>query len=1089
MPLLQLAANHAAIKGYYLDLKQLSTLHATHEGAVRGAFQTLLQKCARQFDWTVIAEYAIERPKRAPLRVDGAVVDQWKLVHGYWEAKDEHDDLKEEVKKKIAKGYPTDNILFQSPERAILYQGGRQVLDEPLTEAKKLVEVLKEFFRYEPPAYAQWQLAVEEFKLRVPELAKALVERIHEERKLNSVFRDRFGAFVQTCRQAINPNLSDAAVEEMLIQHMLTERIFRKVFNNPDFARRNAIAADIEGVVDALTARAFNRDKFLSGLERFYGAIERTAGTIDSFTEKQGFLNTVYEKFFQGFSVKVADTHGIVYTPQSIVRFMVRSVDEILKKEFGRTEGLGSKGVHILDPFLGTGNFLLHVMRQIPRTRLAYKYENELHGNEVMLLPYYIAAMNIEHEYSEMMREYKPFDGLCLVDTFELAEETHPSLFTAQNTARVENQRKAPIFVIIGNPPYNANQINENDNNKNRKYVTMSRRVAETYGKDSAAKLLNKLDDPYVKAFRWASDRIAGEGIVAFVSNSSYIHRNAFDGMRRHLVRDFDALYLLDLGGDVRVNPKLSGTTHNVFGIKVGVSIGIFIRRDRGKDRDPRQSGSLYYASLPDFERRETKLATLDGCGSAEGVQWTKLDPNRTGTWIDDGLSASFDDFIPLMDPDVRADASSSNHGIFEVASLGVSTNRDTTAYAFSRGDLVDRVKRFIGSYNAERRRFIESKRPKDIDSFLSTKDVKWSESLKRDLQRGIKLAYDEKYVTTSLYRPFSRRCLYLAPTIVDRPGKNERFFAVKESYDENEVIAVSDRGFRSPFSVLAAGRVVDLHICASTDGFVCFPFFTYREPDGDRVTNITDWALMEFRGHYADESIAKRSIFYYVYAILHHPAYRASYKANLKRELPRIPYAPDFWAFAKAGKRLAELHVDYEKQPEHPLERVEDPEVAYSLRVEKMRLSKHRDGIHYNDFLTLAGIPPEVFEYRLGNRSALEWVIDQYQVSTDKRSGITNDPNRLDDPEYIIRLIGQVVTVSLETVKIVRGLPPCEEGGPSAAEALAAMGAETSADVEADQPVEQARPTKEVVSAEPRKAGMKREEARPAKRGPVKRK
>ena len=1042
MPLLQLAANHAAIKGYYLDLQHLSTLHATHEGAVRGAFQTLLQKCARQFDWTVIAEYAIERPKRAPLRVDGALVDQWKLVHGYWEAKDEHDDLKEEVKKKIAKGYPTDNILFQSPERAILYQDGRQVLDEPLTDAKKLVEVLKELFRYEPPAYAQWELAVEEFKLRVPELAKALVERIHAEKKLNSLFRDRFGTFVQTCRQAINPNLSDEAVEEMLIQHMLTERIFRKVFNNPDFARRNAIAGDIEGVVETLTARAFNRDKFLSGLERFYGAIERTAGTIDSFTEKQGFLNTVYEKFFQGFSVKVADTHGIVYTPQSIVRFMVRSVDEILKKEFGRS--LGSKGVHILDPFIGTGNFLLHVMRQIPKMQLAYKYEHELHGNEVMLLPYYIASMNIEHEYSQMMGEYKPFDGLCLVDTFELAEETHLSLFTAQNTARVEKQRRSPIFVIIGNPPYNANQINENDNNKNRDYPAMNRRVAESYAKDSTAKLLNKLDDPYVKAFRWASDRISEDGIVAFVSNSSYIHRNAFDGMRKHLARDFNAVYLLDLGGDVRVNPKLSGTIHNVFGIKVGVSIGFFVRR--GKARRAERAAPIYYASLPELDRKETKWAALDTYRSAESVAWAQLEPNLANTWLTRGLLASFDDFIPLMDPEVRADTSSVDHGIFKTASLGVSTNRDATAYAFSQDDVAERVKRFIGSYNAERRRYVEGKRPADIDSFLDTRNVKWSESLKRDLQRGVKLTYDERYVTTCLYRPFSRRCLYLAPTVIDRPGKSGRFFAVKDSY--NEVIAVSDRGFRSPFSVLAAGYLMDLHVCASTDGFTCFPFFIYRE-DGDRVPNITDWGLAEFRGRYADETILEWNVFHYVYALLHHPAYREKYSANLKHELPRIPYAPDFWAFAKAGKRLMQIHVHYEQQEEYPLERVEAHDVPLSLRVEKMRLSKHRDGIHYNDFLTLAGLPPEVFEYRLGNRSALEWVIDQYQVSIDKRSGITNDPNRLDDPEYIVRLIGQVVTVSLETMKIVRSLPPCEEGGPSAAEALAGAHADPGAESE----------------------------------------
>src|SRR5436190_9068932 len=339
----------------------------------------------------------------------------------------------------------------------------------------------------------------------------------------------------------------------MLIQHLLTERIFRTVFNNPDFTRRNVIAAEIEKVIDVLTSQSLSRDDFLKSLDQFYKAIESTAKTIEDFTQKQEFLNTVYEKFFQGFSVKVADTHGIVYTPVSIVNFMVRSVEDILQKEFGKS--LSSSDVHILDPFVGTGNFIVHIMQAIKKTALPQKYRDELHCNEVMLLPYYIASMNIEHEFFEATGKYELFEGICLVDTFELSEAQQISFFSTENTARVERQKHAPIRVVIGNPPYNAWQLNENDNNKNRKYKRMDKRVAETYAKDSKATNKNALSDPYVKAIRWATDRIKDDGIVALVTNGSFIESVAFDGMRKNLEKDFDSIYVVDLGGDVRRNP------------------------------------------------------------------------------------------------------------------------------------------------------------------------------------------------------------------------------------------------------------------------------------------------------------------------------------------------------------------------------------------------------------------------------------------------------------------------------------------------------------------------------------------------------
>jgi len=381
MDTLNLKPQHKAVKDYYDALSNLATLRASHEGAVSSAFAVLLRHCARQFDWTLIEQHQVRRNGHS-IRVDGALVDNFKLVHGYWEAKDSDDDLGKEVKKKFGAGYPKDNILFQAPDRIIIWQDARQVFGEDITQPGRLIEGLSIFFAYQPPAYEQFEQAVEEFKIRVPELAEGLLQLIEKERISNQRFIQAFDGFSSLCRQTINPNISTQAVEEMLIQHLLTERIFRKVFNNPDFVERNVIASEIEKVILALTSQSFSRDEFLKSLDRFYGAIETTAATIGDFSQKQSFLNTVYEKFFQGFSIKVADTHGIVYTPQPIVQFIVKSVQEILRKEFGRS--LSDKGVHIIDPFVGTGSFIVRLMREIQKSRLPFKYANELHCNEVM---------------------------------------------------------------------------------------------------------------------------------------------------------------------------------------------------------------------------------------------------------------------------------------------------------------------------------------------------------------------------------------------------------------------------------------------------------------------------------------------------------------------------------------------------------------------------------------------------------------------------------------------------------------------------------------------------------------------------------
>ena len=1037
MPSLTLKPTHKPIKVYDASIKQFDRLGVTHETAVRSAFQSLLEYCARHFNLTLVPEHSMtplirgaRGVKNKRIVVDGVLIDDFQLPHGYWEAKDIHDNLPIQVQRKFAAGYPRDNILFQTPQRAILWQNGQQTLDADLNDPMQLIGVLETFFSHRPQEYTEWEEAVAQFKNKVPALGNSLAALIQDEREVNSHFTTAFEDFYEKCRQSINPNLSEAAVEEMLIQHLLTERIFRTVFSNPDFTDRNVIAREIETVIKALTEQAFSRDDFLRSLDRFYLAIERAAATISDFSQKQSFLNTVYEQFFQGFSVEVADTHGVVYTPQPIVDFMVRSVDQILKTEFGNEHGeraatqdaptISDRDVHIIDPFVGTGNFIVRIMREIRPTALADKYTRELHCNEVMLLPYYIASMNIEHEFYETMGAYRPFEGICLVDTFELAEDRQLPLFALENTQRVESQKGTPMFVIIGNPPYNVGQVNENDNNKNRKYPTMDARVKNTYGKDSTATLKNKLSDPYVKAIRWASDRIGEEGVVAFVTNNSFLDGVAFDGMRKHLADDFDAIYILDLSGNVRKNPKLSGTTHNVFGIQVGVSINFFIK----KGANANSQAEIFYARVDEFWRKEDKYRYLDSKEHYHNIEWKPITPDRRYTWLTEGLHPEFETFIPIGTKEAKAEKGKGRDVIFHRFSNGIVTARDAWTYNFNRNALTENMNRLIGTYNAEIDRWKRREnRDANVDDFVIYDEakIKWTDRLKQALKRGKTANFSQEKARTSLYRPFAKLNLYFDRMMNQRVYVFPSIFPTSETEQENRVICVSGLGSNKPFQTLMASLIPCFDILEKTQ---CFPFYTYGEDGTNRRENITDWALAQFRTHYRDDTITKWDIFHYVYGILHHPDYRERYQANLKRDLPRLLFGSDFWGFAKAGQRLGEIHIGYEAVPEYPLDFIENREVPLDWRVEKMKLSKDKTQLVYNDFLTLDEIPAKAFDYRLGNRSALEWVINQYCVKTDKRSGIVSDPNRVDDPQYIVKLIGKVIAVSLETVGIVGGLP-----------------------------------------------------------------
>lgn len=1019
---LHIKATHKAITAFYARRDEIAAQGATNEMGVRDAFSDLLQALAREAKWTMVPEQTLAGAN-GTIRPDGTLYDSFRIPRGYWESKDSADDLEAEISKKLARGYPQSNIIFENNARAVLYQNRRRQGSYDLNKPADVALLFAIFLNYEDPAIEGFEAAVAHFKEQTPALARGLLDLIKQAHRANPKFQDAFTAFHELCRGALDPKLSADAVDDMLVQHLLTERLMRTVFGNTEFRGQNPIAAEVEKVIAALIAGHFNREEYLGQLNGFYSAIESAAATITGFHDKQGFISTVYERFFQGYSVKVADTHGIVYTPQPIVAYMVAAADDALRREFGY--GLDAPGVVTIDPCTGTGSFIVHLLQRLAQTNpgaLKDAYQKRLFANEVLLMPYYVASLNIEHAYTELAGHYEPFEGLVLADTLGLAEHAGGQLgmFSEENAERVEREKAAPITVIIGNPPYNVGQISENDNNKNRKYDVIDKQISQTYARDSTASNKNALSDVYVKFFRWATDRLGDrDGVVCYVSNNGFFDGIAFDGMRKHLLQDFDCIYHLDLAGNARTSgERRRKEGGNVFTdlIRVGVGITLAIRNRTRADK------RLYYFRVPDYGKANDKLALLAESTAAplDSIAWEALTPDAKHTWRVPENADEYAGYLPLGSKDAKQGKTGATETIFDTYGRGVATSRDEVVYDYDRTALIERVQAFIEDYNSEVDRYQRAKRPKDVDAFVRTDKVKWSRDLKLDLQRGNYAEYSDQKVRSGLYRPFTKRTLFFDRVLNEEVYVQPRIFPTPASEHENRVIWLKV-GDNWPMFALITSVIPDL---LPQGGSQCFPFYVYDEDGSNRRENLTDTALKRFRTHYANPSISKWDIFHYVYALLHHPGYRARYAGNLKRDLPRIPLAPEFAAFAAAGQQLASLHVGYESAAPYSLAEKWQPGAVPTWRVEKMKLSPDKTELIVNRALRLTGIPPATFDYRLGSRSALDWVIDQYQVKTDQRSGITSDPNRYsDDERYIVELVKRVVTVSVETTAIVERL------------------------------------------------------------------
>jgi len=1016
------------IQQYLNQLEDLRKVSGTHrESVVREAFKDLLKGWAKAHDLIFVPEYEVTTLTKERRYVDGALLHALRVPFGYWEAKDDKDDLDNEIASKLRRGYPQDNIIFEDSTHAVLIQAKTEVMRCAVDDVTALEKLLLLFFSYTRPEIMQFRRAVEQFKVDLPAVLGALREMIEKAEHTNTGFREAARAFLAHAQGTINPSLAAADVREMLIQHILTEEIFVTVFPGTPFHHDNNIAHELYKL-EATFFTGNTKFQTLKGLEPYYGAIRSAAAQIGTHHEKQTFLKVIYEGFYRVYNPKAADRLGVIYTPNEIVRFMIESADWLCERHFSRN--LIDKDVEILDPAVGTGTFICELLEHFrgQPTKLRHKYREELHANEVAILPYYVANLNIEATYAAIAGEYEEFPSLCFVDTLDnvglhtSAPGTQGTLFgsvTQENVARIRRQNSRTIKVIIGNPPYNANQLNENENNKNREYPEIDLRIKGTYIANSTAQK-TKLYDMYARFFRWASDRMAANGVLALITNRSFIDSRTFDGFRKVIADEFSEIRVVDLGGDVRANPKLSGTRHNVFGIQTGVAISFLVKRVK------HQGCRIFYSRRPEFETAEEKLVFLGGA-QVGSISFDEIRPDAKHNWID-LTSNDYESLMPIATKDAKAARRpGQEQAIFKLFSMGAITARDEWVYGFDAESVEAKVRLLIETYNADLTRLAKHPRGPNLAAELDY-SIKWTRSVKRNLAAGVRYKFEPSAIVTSLFRPFVRKSLYFGPNLIEMPNQMPAFFPPASS---NVAIFFNDRGSRSPFSPLATRDVAEYHLAASSDGFQAVGLYRY-DKSGARQENITDWAFERFKKYYQpgrgkkERAITKESIFHYVYAVLHDPLYRERYAQNLKRELPRIPFYADFWQWSDWGKTLMNLHIGYETVAPWQLVRsdVRDNQAASTGTAPKtvLKADKVAGCITLDSETALEGIPPEAWDYQLGNRSAIEWVLDQYKEKRPKDATIRSrfDTYRFADYKHkVIDLLMRVTAVSVATVRI----------------------------------------------------------------------
>ena len=1005
------------IDRYYDELSQLIEFGGlANEENIRPAFQNCLAAyCAEHSERLVlIPELRSDRSNKP----DGTIRDSLRMTRGLWEAKDTHDDLDREIRNKLSQGYSGDNILFEDSRTAVLVQDNHESLRTDMADPATLHELIRKFLDYELPEIQEFRDARQQFKTDLPAVLESLRETIVEAEAGNAEYQGAAQLFLELCHQSISPKVTNDNVREMLIQHILTKDIFLRVFGEDQFHRENNVARQL----DALEGTFFIgnvRRQAIDRLRAYYGAIGRAADDIAEYSEKQQFLKGIYEDFYQAYNPGAADRLGVVYTPNEVVDFIIRGTDWLLQKHFGKT--LGDRNVNILDPATGTATFITNLMAHLPADQLEYKYLNEIHANEVEILPYYIANLNIEYTFKELTGDYLGFPNLCFVDTLDnmdwkgasgaaVQRQTMMNLggVSEENWLRVQEQNEKPISIIIGNPPYNDSQSNWNEFNPNRGYPEIDRRIRETYVKESTAHKTHQYD-MYKRFIRWASDRLEDDGIVGFVSNSAFLDARQDDGFRKVVADEFNELWAVDLKGNARTSgERRRQEGGNVFDdkIRVGVAIYFLVRR-KGDD-----GFKVYYNAVRDYARAPDKVGYISG-KSIDSFEFAQITPDAKHNWLDQSNS-DFNTLITIIREKLsNRDVSPSTQTLFGLYSTGITSHRDDWVYDFDNDLLGIKVRAFINSYEESRAKFGGTNFQ---DSMLGT-NIKWSSDLVRQLRSDRPNIFDRDSIIPTIYRPFVSKYLYFHNNLNWSLYQMPRIFPGGKP-EQNKVICFSVNG--KDFYAIAADRVFDWHFTGDTQ---CLPLYRYTA-DGERVSNITEWGLRQFCDYYGDDSITDEDIFAYVYAMLHDPAYRQRYEIDLRREFPRVYFHDDFAWWAQQGQELLDLHIRFETTEPWPLDRVDNDGVTPKRAI--LGADKESGVITLDEQTSLAGVPAESWEYRLGSRSALEWVLDQYKERKPRDPTIRERFNTYrfaDHKEYVVGLLGRVCAVSAFTTTIVNEL------------------------------------------------------------------
>ena len=870
----------------------------------------------------------------------------------------------------------------------------------------------------------------ESWEKDIAKIAQTYTERINillekDDFEINKIFED----FVNGLKKNLNDSITRDDAIEMLSQHLITKPVFDALFEEYEFVRNNPVSQAMQDMMEVFDRQSLDEEK--EKLQKFYDSVRERVKGIDNIDGKQKIIIELYDKFFKVALPKEVEKLGIVYTPTECVDFIVNSVETILNKEFNKS--LSDRGIHIMDGFTGTGIFIVRLLQSgiIKKEDLLYKYTNEIYANEIVLLAYYIAVINIEEVFHDLMEIdiYIPFEGIVLTDTFQLYEEWKKEQsneikmdILPENSERARKQKELPITVIMGNPPYSVGQKNQDDNAKNLKYPKLDKQISETYVKYSNTSLRRNLYDSYIRAFRWASDRILDKGVICFISNASFIDSNTMNGFRKCIIDEFTSIYIFNLRG----NQRMSGETSRKEGGKIfgsgsrtPVAITCLVKNPNRKN-----DGYIHYYDIGDYLSREEKLFIISEKNNISNIEWKKIVPDKNNDWINK-RNKLFKHLYPLA-PDKKCDLSTKS--VFTNYVIGTVSSRDAWVYNYDLEKLIKNINIMLEYYNSERTK---------IHSYggelsINTNKISWSRGLKKKAINNLDIKFNEKFITKTLYRPFSKQNFYFDANIIESPGKSKDLFL-----NENKIIVVPGIGSKKEFSCLMLESIPCLDMIEKGQ---CFPLYWYGVEDDNLLNDrknkiikhdgISDSFLKKCRKKY-NHAVCKEDIFFYIYGILHSKQYRNTFENDLKKSLPNIPLVEtykDFEIFRDSGKKLSYLHLNYEIiEPYKDVKIIDYKKEDYTVK--KMKFyKKDKSKIIYNDYITIEDIPLKAYEYIVNGKSAIEWIMDRYQIKTDKKSGIINNPNdwckNVSNHKYIFDLLLSIINVSVKSVDIVNSLP-----------------------------------------------------------------